>query len=305
MKWIEVKVIFEHTDRELACDLISDIFYSFGLQGVAVESTVPDEDADWADGVEKIPDADSVSAYFPKDGRFDDSLGKIKTELDRLAAEPGIATRILFREMDEEDWAESWKEYFWPEKVGKKIVVKPTWRDYVLNPGEIVLEIDPGMAFGTGTHPTTSLCIQLIEKYLHTGDSVLDIGTGSGILLIAAAKLGAGNLQGIDNDPVAVDIARKNLLINHIPEDRFTVMTGNLAEKVHQQFDLVIANILTDVILKLLDSVPGLLHEKGIFICSGIISENREKVTQKMERLGFEIAEIREKEGWVGIAGIK
>lgn len=305
MKWIEVKVVFENQDRELACDLISDIFYSFGLQGVAVESTVADENADWADGAEKIPDADSVSAYFPKDGRFENSISKIRTELERLAAEPGIATRILFREMDEEDWAESWKEYFWPEKVGKNIVVKPTWRDYMPNPGEIVVEIDPGMAFGTGTHPTTSLCIQLIEKYLHTGDSVLDIGTGSGILLIAAGKLGAGNLQGIDNDPVAVDIARKNLVINHIGPERFTVTTGNLAEKVHQQFDVIIANILTDVILELLDSVPPLLCENGIFICSGIISENREKVTQKMERLGFEIAEVREKEGWAGIAGKK
>jgi len=300
-----VKVIFEHTDRDLACDLISDIFYSFGLQGVAVESTVPDEDADWADGAEKIPEADAVSAYFPKDERFENNLRKIRTELDRLAAESGISTQIAFQEMDEEDWAESWKEYFWPEKVGKNIVVKPTWREYLPEPGEIVVEIDPGMAFGTGTHPTTSLCIQLIEKYLHPDDSVLDIGTGSGILLTAAAKLGAGNLQGIDNDPVAVEIAGKNLLLNHIAPDRFAVMTGHLAKNVHQHFDVVIANILTDVILELLDSVPPLLCENGIFICSGIISENREKVTQKMKHLGFEIAEVREKEGWVGIAGRK
>ncbi len=305
MKWTQVKVVFEHPDRELAVDLISDIFYAFGLQGVAVESTVPDEDADWADGAEKIPEADSVSAYFPKDERFADSIRKIRAELDRLAAESGIATQILFQEMDEEDWAESWKEYFWPEKVGENIVVKPTWREYVPNSGETVLEIDPGMAFGTGTHPTTSLCIQLIEKYLHPGDSLLDIGTGSGILLTAAAKLGAGNLWGIDNDPVAVEIARKNLLLNQIAPDRFTVMTGHLAEKVQQRFDLIIANILTDVILILADSVPALLNEKGMFICSGIISENREKVTQKMEKLGFEIAEVREKEGWVGIAGRK
>ncbi|MGE0083995.1 MAG: 50S ribosomal protein L11 methyltransferase [Desulfococcaceae bacterium] len=304
MKWTEVKVIFEHPDRDLAVDLISDIFYSFGLQGVAVESTVPDEDADWADGAQKIPDADSVSAYFPKDGRFGDSLRKIRAELDRLAAESDISTRIVFKEMDEEDWAESWKEYFWPEKVGKNIVVKPTWRDYAPEPGEIVLEIDPGMAFGTGTHPTTSMCIQLIEKYLHPGDSILDIGTGSGILLTAAAKLGAGNLCGIDNDPVAVDIAGKNLLLNQTAPEQFTVVTGHLAEKVHQHFDLIIANILTNVILELLDSVPGLLCEHGIFVCSGIISENREKVTQKMEKLGFEIAEVIEKEGWVGIAGI-
>jgi len=305
MKWTEVKVIFEHPDKDLAADLISDIFYGFGLQGVAVESTVADENADWADGAEKIPDADSVSAYFPKDERFADSLRKIRVELDRLSAESGICTRILFQEMDEEDWAESWKEYFWPEKVGKKIVVKPTWREYLPESGEIVVEIDPGMAFGTGTHPTTSLCIQLIEKYLHSGDSLLDIGTGSGILLIAAAKLGAGNLQGIDNDPVAVEIARKNLLLNHTAPEKFAVMTGHLAEKVQQQFDIVIANILTDVILELLDSVPPLLCENGIFICSGIISENREKVTQKMQNLGFEIAEVREKESWVGIAGRK
>lgn len=305
MKWTEVKVVFEHPDRDLATDLISDIFYGFGVQGVAVESTVPDEDADWADGAEKIPDADSVAAYFPKDARFADSIRKIRAELNRLAAEQGIATRIAFQEMDEEDWAESWKEYFWPEKVGEKIVVKPTWRDYVPEAGEMVLEIDPGMAFGTGTHPTTSLCIQLMEKYLHPGDSVLDIGTGSGILLLAAAKLGAGELRGIDNDPVAVEIARKNLLLNQIASEQFSIMTGHLAENVHQRFDLIVANILTDVIVRLADSLPPLLHENAMFVCSGIISENRERVTEKMKTLGFEIAEVREKEGWVGIAGRK
>jgi ribosomal protein L11 methyltransferase len=126
---------------------------------------------------------------------------------------------VTYARIDEQDWAEAWKAYFWPEKITDLIVVKPSWREYPAEPQEIVLEIDPGMAFGTGTHPTTSLCIRMIQTHLKPGDAFLDVGTGSGILMIAAAKLGAGTVCGVDNDEVAVTVAEKNLLANHI--DRF------------------------------------------------------------------------------------
>lgn len=305
MKWTEVKVIFEHTDRELAVELISDIFYDFGLQGVVVESRIPDEDADWAEGVMQFSETDSVSAYFPQNKDFAEKMKEIRKKLAQLEKDLHINTKIQSAEVDEEDWAESWKKYFRPEKVGNFIVVKPTWREYDPEPGEIVLEIDPGMAFGTGTHPSTSLCIQLIEKYIRPGDDVLDIGTGSGILLMTAQKMGAAALWGIDNDPVAVEVAEKNLLRNRADPSVFTLMNSNLADGIKQQFAIIAANILTDVILELADSIPRLLRQGGIFICSGIISENREKVTAKLENTGLEILEAPEKESWVGIAARK
>ncbi|GBC63109.1 50S ribosomal protein L11 methyltransferase [Desulfonema ishimotonii] len=303
MKWIQAKVTFDVEDRDLATDLISDIFYDFGLQGVVVESTVPDTTADWADGAETLPEADSVSGYFARNEQYEARRAGLETALARLSAVNGIDTQVTYDEIDEEDWAESWKEYFWPEKISDRIVVKPTWRDYQAGPDEMVLEIDPGMAFGTGTHPTTALCIRLIETRMRPGTDLLDVGTGSGILMIAAQKLGAALTVGVDSDAVAVGVARKNLLLNNISPERFDVRGGNLVDVVHRKFDMVVANILSEVILVLLDDIRTVLAEEGLFIGSGIISANREKVVCRMRELGFDILEVREEEGWVAIVG--
>ncbi|QTA82560.1 Ribosomal protein L11 methyltransferase [Desulfonema limicola] len=311
MKWIKTKVVFEipgadnNQDKELAADLISDIFYQFGLQGVEVENPDMEPEEGWGDDALEKPDFDSVSAYFPKNENLEKKLDILKDRLEHLRNSNKIITRIFFQEIDEQDWAESWKEYFWPQKIGKRIVVKPTWREYLPKPDEIIVEIDPGMAFGTGTHPTTSLCIQMIEKYLHPGDSFLDIGTGSGILLAGGAKLGAGVLWGVDNDETAVDIARKNLKLNNIDPEKFKIIKGNLADLVNQRFDLVTANILSEVILVLLDSISKVLNKNSIFICSGIIVENRDKVVYKMKSQNFEILEVKEQDKWVCITGKK
>ena len=160
------------------------------------------------------------------------------------------------------------------------------------------------MAFGTGTHPTTCMCITMIEKYLNKGDSFLDVGTGSGILMVAAAKLGAGKVWGTDNDEVAVDVAGKNLIQNRIPTATFNVITGNLVEKVGARFDVVAANITSKSILLLLDDIKNVLIKNSIFICSGIIEEDTNKVIQKIENLGFEVIEILTKETWVSIASM-
>ena len=311
MKWVKTKVIFEIPNsiqnyvqnKELAADIISDIFYRFGLQGVVVENPDMEPEEGWGEDALEKPAADSVSAYFPKNENLEKKLDILKNRLEALKKKNKIITQIFLQEIDEQDWAESWKEYFWPQKVGKQIVVKPTWRDYSPKPNEIILEIDPGMAFGTGTHPTTALCIQMIEKYLQTGDSFLDIGTGSGILMIASAKLGAGSLWGVDNDELAVEVASNNLQLNHIASDKFKVMLGNLVDVVNQKFNLVTANILSEVILVLLDDISLVLEKNAIFICSGIIVENQDKIVQKMKSLNFEILEIKEQEKWVSIAG--
>ncbi len=303
MQWTEAKVIFDFNDRELAEELISDIFYQFDLKGVVIESSTPDPSADWAEDAPKTSDQDAVIAYFPENGKTESINESLKKELARLRKENGISTRLVFRSIAEQDWAEAWKAYFYPQKISKNIAVKPTWREYPASEGEIILEIDPGMAFGTGTHPTTALCVNMLEKYLRPGDSFLDVGTGSGILMIAAAKLGAETVTGTDSDETAVEIARNNLLLNSIAEEKFNLIAGNLADAVEQKFDVLVANILSEVIVLLLDSIGKVLRKGGIFIGSGIVGKNTEKVVRKMRDTGFEIMEVRTEQEWVAVAG--
>lgn len=300
MKWIVAKVTVEAEDPGLAIDLIADIFYSLGLKGVVVDDPQKDSRLDWDDDAVQPPDAPGVTGYVADTRKAADLCRALETGLRRLASTTGISARTTYSRIDEEDWANAWKEYFWPEKISASIVVKPTWRDYNVTAGEIVLEIDPGMAFGTGTHPTTALCIRLIEAHLKPDASFLDVGTGSGILMIAAAKLGAGTLCGVDHDATAVGVARENLRLNGI--DRFRLFTGNLVDDVSAAFDIVAANILAEVILDLLPAVRSVLNREGLLICSGIITAKKELVSTGLRHHGFEIVESLEEEGWVAIA---
>ncbi len=303
MKWIAVKVLFEFQDIALAADLIADCFYTLGLKGVVIDDPVADPDEDWGTDALPMPEKDAVTGYLPGDSRFENTLAALQQSLGKLERATGVRCRVICSEIDEEDWAHAWKAFFYPERVGRHIVVKPTWRDYTPQPGDKVLEIDPGMAFGTGTHPTTSLCIALLEKHLRPGCSFLDVGTGSGILMAAAAKLGAGQGLGIDNDPLAVEIAGNNLRLNGADPEKFTVSTGDLVTVVTGSYDLVAANILSEVIVRLLDDLPAKTSPGGIVITSGIIEKNQSAVTDKMSAQGLDILEVQRKEGWVAIVG--
>jgi ribosomal protein L11 methyltransferase len=225
----------------------------------------------------------------------------VEENLSRLEKTNGIESKIIYSDMNEEDWAQTWKTYFRPEKITANIVVKPTWREYIREHDEIVLEIDPGMAFGTGTHPTTCMCITMIEKYLKRNNTFLDIGTGSGILMIAAAKLGATKVWGTDNDNVAVDTAYKNLIQNRISESSFKILAADLVDQITERFDLVAANLTTKTILILLDNVKRVLIQDGIFVCSGILETDKDKVLKKMKDLDFDLIEILIKEEWISI----
>ena len=303
MKWIAAKVTFNNPDRALATDLVADIFYSLGLKGVVVDDPDMDPGQDWGEDAIRPPTTPGVTGYFSDTAGSADRCKALETALQRLASATGIETRVEYARIDEQDWAEAWKAYFWPERVTDTIVVKPSWRDYPAGPQEIILEIDPGMAFGTGTHPTTALCIRMIQTHLKPGDDFLDVGTGSGILMIAAAKLGAGTVCGVDNDEVAVTVAEKNLLANHIR--RFRLSTDNLVDGVDQRFHVVSANILAEVILELLPAVTTVLTENGVFICSGIIAAKGDTVCSALNEWGFETLQLLEKEGWVAIAARK
>ena len=303
MKWIEVKVSYHHSDPDLAADLIADAFYDFDLQGVVVEDPDLEPENGWAEDAVDRPGSYAVIGYFPKGFRTEKKCKLLAESIEALKERIGFTSRISYKELDQEDWADSWKAFFWPQRISRAIVVKPTWREYNEESGDVVIELDPGMAFGTGTHPTTALCINLIESHLKPGDTFLDIGTGSGILMIAAAKLGAGMVCGVDKDEVAVDIAIKNLLRNKIDSQRFSVYAGNLVEGAQNSYDFIAANILTHVIVSLLDDVKSVIKTGSIFVGSGILEENQDIVIAKMRDVGFEILEIAVKEQWVAIAG--
>jgi ribosomal protein L11 methyltransferase len=304
MKWIEITVLYKAEDKAVAEDLIANAFGEAGIQGVSMEPTDEEPIEGWAKEVLPRPVLeDRVTGYVAENESAGEICRNLEAAVNFLAGAHGIEARFAYRQMDEEDWAESWKAFFWPEKIGERVVVKPTWRDYSPGPGEIIIELDPGMAFGTGTHPTTRLCACMLETFVGEGDRILDVGCGSGILMVAAHKLGASKVWGIDIDPVAVKVSTENLILNKVPGGDRHVLAGDLARDVHQRFGIVVANILSEVILSLLDQISVVLEPEGTFICSGIIEENAPSVLEKMTGMGFDILAAHHMDGWVAIAG--
>jgi ribosomal protein L11 methyltransferase len=302
MKWLEVKVFFEHDKPELAVDLISQHLYALNISGVVVEDPSLQPVEGWGRNSVSPPQRHAVIAYFPEYFLSPKRWQKLQRELAHLAQVNGIRTRTVISRLDEKNWAEYWKSHFHAEKVGKRLVVKPSWQEYTARLEEIVLVIDPGMAFGTGIHPTTRLCLNLIEAHMLPGDSLLDIGTGTGVLMIAAAKLGARKVCGIDIDQAAVAIAERNLKLNAVNPVQFTLICGNLIEAIHRRFDMVVVNILTEAIIVLLNDINRVLNKKGVFLGSGIIKKNQNSVIDKLKGLDFEIMNIYSEEEWVAIA---
>ena len=298
--WEAARVVFEADDPSAAAEWIADVFHDLGLSGVVVETPGQEPGVDWDPKAEPAADVCSVTGYWFKDRRADRYRSGLARSLARLEQNSGIRCRVEYDTVAEQDWAESWKAHFEPERVGARTVIRPSWRTYRAAAGDVVIEIDPGMAFGTGTHPTTALCISLIEGHLKPADAFLDVGTGSGILMIAAARLGAKSVQGVDNDPVAIEVAQKNLLANRIPD--FDIAAGHLVDDLDGPFDVVAANILSEVVLDLLPGVIRVLKKSGVFICSGIVSPQKRAVLAGLHKAGFEIVEVSEKAGWIAMA---
>ena len=200
----------------------------------------------------------------------------------------------------EEDWINNWKKYFHPIPVGEKLLIRPLWEDDYDPQGRTVLHLEPGLAFGTGTHETTRLCLELLEKYVTPGIDFLDMGCGSGILSVAALLLGAKSAVGVDIDELAVKTARENAALNHV-EDRFTAICGDLTQHVSGRFDIVAANIVADVILRLTKDIPTFLKPGGIYIMSGIIDTREDEVLAAIAPR-FTVLERREEKGWIALA---
>lgn len=305
MKWAEISIKTTHE----ATEFIAEIFHDLGAAGVVIEdpelvNTYRNSGAwDYTD----IPEAFNtevvtVKAYLPMDEELDDKLRAFEQEVDALAGrdvDKGSGD-ISFSEVQDEDWETSWKKYFHPTKVGEIIVIKPSWEEYNESPDDIVIELDPGMAFGTGTHPTTSMCVRLLEEIVTGGMEVFDVGTGSGVLAIAAAKLGAARVVASDFDLVSVKTAKDNVAINGASET-VEVRQGDLLSHIAHQADVIVANIIADVIIRLLNDVPNKLKPGGALIAGGIIADRVADVTEAVISHGLFVDRVLEEGGWASM----
>lgn len=305
MKWAEISIQTTHE----ATEAVANIFHELGSQGVVIEdpeliNTYRRSGAwDYCDIPEEA-DTETVivKAYLPVDAHLNEKLHIFETAVDELVThnlDKGNGS-IRCQEIKEEDWASSWKEYFHPVRIGERIVIKPSWEEYQPLENDIIIELDPGMAFGTGTHHTTAMCSRCLEEEIKPGDIVFDIGTGSGILSIAAAKLGAAGVQAVDLDSVAVRVARENITLNQV-DSVAQVNQGDLLTGVTGKANIIIANIIADIIIRLLPDIPDRLQDDGLFIASGIISERLSDVTAAILACGLVIDKVVEEGGWVAI----
>ena len=301
MKWIETKIILQAEETTITTDLVANLFHETGLKGVVIEDPFPDPETEWATNAPAKPGKHAVTGFFPMDDHFEKTGETFKKRLAKLGLENSFGFQLVCREIDEEDWADSWKAHFHTIKIGNAIVVKPTWQIYHPQKNDIVVEIDPGMAFGTGTHPTTEMCIELLEKYIAPGDTILDVGTGSGILLIVSAKLGASKMWGLDIDPVAIKIAAQNLIHNQIDQQRYHLLNGSIDSVKKKSFSIIVANIISETIISMLDSVGERLNSGGVFICSGIAEASRDVITASQKTCGFKTIELRQRENWIAM----
>jgi ribosomal protein L11 methyltransferase len=309
MEWMEVAV---HTTTQ-GSDVVSMLLMQNGAAGTAIEdrSDVPDPNKPhgyWElidqSLIDSMPEDVIVKGWLPVNERLSDSLNALKEQLLSLPAlNPGIPLGTLSLDtnhVDEQDWAECWKKFYKPFRAGRTLVVKPTWEHYTPLPGDRIIQMDPGMAFGAGTHETTGLCLSLMEEYMKPGMRVMDVGTGSGILAIGAALLGARDVLAIDIDPVAVKVARENVAQNGL-EKNIRVMEGDLVRDVKETFDLCLANILANVICFLSVPLKSRIDKGGTFICSGIIKEREQDVLDALNASGYTVVEKQYRGEWVAI----
>lgn len=292
-------------------ELLSNLLFECGAEGVSIEDPrdlyyrkLQDKENMGCNIAPPPADAPiTVKGFFPTEG-WEETEVEIKERLSELFSADSVAYTYQTEEIREEQWAEAWKEFYKTEKLGEHIVVKPTWETYEPAPGEIVIQLDPGMAFGTGGHATTRNCLRLLEKEAVAGKKVLDIGTGSGILAICGGKLGAEHVLAVDIDADAVKIAGENIAENRLSQV-VTVQCGDLLKTVSGQYDIIIANIVADVIIQLFGVIEPFLALDGVFIVSGIIDTREADVRSAVEKTALSVKEILREDGWVAMTLIK
>ncbi|CAM3115408.1 50S ribosomal protein L11 methyltransferase [Paenibacillus lupini] len=328
MKWHEITI----STTEQAIEMISNFLHEMDADGVSIEeSGTLNKERDTSLGqwyelpLNDIPEGQAViKGYFLESVDMDALKAVVVPRIEQLrefGIDPGNF-EISFRVVDEEDWATAWKQYFKPIRVSERLTIKPTWEEYEPAEGENIIELDPGMAFGTGTHPTTSLCLQTLESVIKGDEEIIDVGTGSGILAIGAMKLGARRVLALDLDPVAVSSATENVRLNGLQDDievvesdLLGVLGGKVVHAVNERdarstsvtlpVDLVVANILAEIILLFIDDVFAALKPNGIYIASGIFKNKETDVEDGLIRSGFEVIDKRRDQDWIAFVARK
>ena len=305
MKWCEISIQTSHE----AVELIAEIFRDLGASGVVIEDPELVNDYitsgkwDYTDiPIAKETEVVVEKAYLPVNGELEGRIQTLQQEIKALESR-GVNTApavLTTAELQDEDWSDTWKQYFHTEKPGERVVIKPTWEEYEPKDDEVVIELDPGAAFGTGTHATTSMCIRQLEKLVKPGMTVFDVGTGSGILSIISAKLGAKNIQAVDYDDSVLKIVEENLEQNNV-QDIISVAQSDLMQNVHGKAELVIANIIADIIIRLFGQLDEHLEQGGTLLTSGIIEDRIEDVLAAAEAHGYGVVERLENKGWACI----
>ncbi|MEF2094000.1 50S ribosomal protein L11 methyltransferase [Bacillus sp. CFBP9009] len=307
MKWSEFAI---QTTNE-AVEPVSNILHEAGASGVVIEDPlelVKERENVFGEIYHLNPDdypdeGVVIKAYLPVNSFLGDTIDAIKESINNLLLfDIDLGKNVVsISEVNEEEWATAWKKYYNPVKISERFTIVPTWEDYTpVSSDELIIELDPGMAFGTGTHPTTVMCIQALERTVRPGDLVVDVGTGSGVLSIAAALLDAKRIQSLDLDEVAVQSAIQNVELNNV-QDKVTVSQGNLLDGVNEQADIVVANILAEVIMRFTDDVAKVVKPGGHFIASGIIQTKKQDVKDAIIASGFTVEETILMEDWVAI----
>lgn len=303
MQWIEVNVAVTHE----AVEAVADMLTSIGSKGVAIEDPQLINDLRNSGTWElcDIPEQENtevvtVSAYYADDEKLEKRLAEIDEQLALIEERIGKYRfgNTRFRKVSEQDWANEWKQYFHVTHVGKSLVIKPSWEKYAPKEGEHVIEIDPGMAFGTGTHHTTNMMMERLEKVITPDSTVFDVGTGSGILAIAAAMLGAKSVKAVDIDGVAVRVAKENVADNGLSE-QIEVREGDLLHGTEGKADVIIANIIADIVIMLLQDIPQKLNDDGVLLASGIIEERMPDVEAAAQAQGLYVDAVDHRGGWV------
>lgn len=309
MNWTEISIIANHE----VTPIITNILENFGSNGVVIEDS-HDLNHDFED---KYGELYALNANdYPKQGvRLKAYFNELKyTEtfrkalLNEISQVESLDNSIFNYEeqmLQEQDWENEWKNYFHPFRASKQFTIVPSWETYQKeDDSELCIELDPGMAFGTGDHPTTSMCLKAIETYVKPNDSVIDVGTGSGILSIAAHLLGVKRIKALDVDEMAVKVAKENFMKNNC-DKAIEAVPGNLLTEETEKFDVVVANILAHIIEEMIEDAYNVLNKDGYFITSGIIEEKHESIVNHMKRSGFEIVSINHDNSWVCIVGQK
>ncbi len=296
MEWTDIRLTVAKADAEQA-EAVATMIAEGGIY-IEDYSDIEQQVAEIAhvdlieqELLDKPRDTVIIHMYLEPSAQPAETLALIEARMEGA----GIPYTVELEKVEQEDWQNGWRKYYHPMEIGRHLAVVPSWQEYETDRVKLIL--DPGLAFGTGGHETTSLCLEALDQLVRGGERVLDIGTGSGILAIAALKLGAARAEGVDIDPVAVRTAGENAALNGVA-DRLTVLVGDLSDKASGQYQIITANIVANAIMALAPAVPGLMAEGGVFIASGIIDTRKEEVIAALQAAGLKVQEVKEKRGW-------